>query len=55
MTHVTGALIGVKQEMTRVWKDDKQIPVTLIKVVNQEVIRYKTVEQDGYSAVVVGL
>jgi len=44
MLKVAGAIIGIKQEMTRVWKDDKQVPVTLIKIENQEVIRYKTLE-----------
>ena len=55
MLKVAGAIIGIKQEMTRVWKDDKQVPVTLIKIENQEVIRYKTLENAWYSAVVVGL
>lgn len=52
---VTWAIVWIKQEMTRIWKDNKQIPVTLIKLVDQEVIRYKTIEQDGYSAVVIWL
>ena len=41
--------------MTRIWQGDKQIPVTLIKLVDQEVVRYKTIEKDWYSAVVVGI
>lgn len=41
-----------KKEMTRVWKDGFQVPVTLLAVVNQKVARYKTSEKDGYDAVV---
>lgn len=48
-------MIWVKQEMTRIWQGEKQIPVTLIKLVDQEVIRYKTIEKDWYSAVVIGI
>lgn len=46
-------LILKKQEMTRLWVDDKQVPVTLLKLIPQEIIRYKTLEKDGYTAVVV--
>ncbi|HRU49982.1 MAG TPA: 50S ribosomal protein L3 [Candidatus Absconditabacterales bacterium] len=48
-------LIVSKKEMTRVWKDGKMIPVTVVKVLPQELLRYKTTEKDGYSAVVVGV
>ena len=44
-----------KQEMTRVWVDDKFVPVTIVKIVPQEIVRYKTEEKDGYTAVVVGV
>ena len=44
-----------KQEMTKMWIDDKFVAVTLAKVLPQEIIRYKTQEKDGYSAVVVGV
>ncbi|USN56513.1 MAG: 50S ribosomal protein L3 [Candidatus Peribacteria bacterium] len=40
--------------MTRLWIDDKMVPVTLLALEPQEVIRYKTDEKDGYNAVVVG-
>ncbi|MCK9467470.1 MAG: 50S ribosomal protein L3 [Candidatus Absconditabacterales bacterium] len=48
-------LIVSKKEMTRVWKDGKMIPVTILKVLPQELLRYKTIEKDGYSAAVVGV
>lgn len=31
------------------------MPATLVKVATQEVIRHKTIEKDGYTAVVVGV
>lgn len=42
-----------KQEMTRIWLGDTQVPVTLVKLIDQEVVRHKTSERDGYDAVVV--
>lgn len=50
-----GWLVVKKQEMTRVWVEDKFVPVTIVKVVPQEIVRYKTDEKDGYTAVVVGV
>lgn len=44
-----------KQEMTRVWVDDKFVPVTIVKVMPQEIVRYKTDEKDWYTAVVIWL
>lgn len=55
MKTIAAWLIVRKQEMTRVWHDDKLLPATLVKVCPQEVVRYKTVEKDGYSAAVVGV
>ncbi len=46
-------LIVKKQEMTRIWADNKMIPVTLLKIADQTVLRHKTVEKDGYTAIVV--
>lgn len=46
-------LIVAKKEMTKLWIDDAFAPVTLLKVVSQEVIRYKTQDKDGYVAMVV--
>jgi large subunit ribosomal protein L3 len=48
-------LIVTKQEMTRIWQDTKMIPVTLVIMPEQVVVRYKTMENDGYTAVVVGV
>ncbi len=41
--------------MTRLWNEGKMIPVTLVVVPEQVVMRYKTLEKDGYTAVVVGI
>ena len=46
-------LIVAKKEMTRIWEDWKMIPVTIVKVLPQEVLRFKTEDKDWYSAVVV--
>jgi ribosomal protein L3 len=35
--------------------DDNFVPVTLVQLLPQEIIRYKTQEKDGYVSVVVGL
>lgn len=50
-----GWLIVKKQEMTRLRSDGKMIPVTLVIIPDQRVIRYKTIENDWYNAVVVGI
>lgn len=50
-----GGVVVAKQEMTKMWIGDKFVAVTLAKVLPQEIIRYKTQEKDGYSAVVVGV
>ena len=44
-----------KKEMTRVWVDGKMVPVTLVEVLPQKILRYKTADKDGYSAVVIGV
>lgn len=41
--------------MTRVMVDDKLTPVTIIQVVSQKVIRHKTQDKDGYTALVIGV
>ena len=41
--------------MTKMWIDDKFVAVTLVKVLPQEIIRYKTVEKDGYVSAVIGV
>jgi len=50
-----GGLIMKKKEMTKVWVDGKFVPATMLKVVPQEVIRYKTKDKDGYEAIVLGI
>jgi ribosomal protein L3 len=42
-----------KQDMTKMWIDNKFVAVTLVKVLPQEIIRYKTQEKDGYLSAVV--
>lgn len=44
-----------KQEMTKIWINDAFVPVTLAKILPQEIIRYKNEEKDGYIAAVVGV
>jgi len=46
-------IIVTKKEMTRVWENWKMIPATIVKILPQEVIRFKKKETDGYNAVVV--
>lgn len=46
-------LIATKLEMTRVIKDDKFIPVTLLKVPELRVVWFKTLEKDWYKAIIV--
>jgi ribosomal protein L3 len=48
-----GGLILKKQEMTQLWINDELVPVTILKVVPQEVVRHKLEEKDGYNALVV--
>lgn len=48
-------LLAKKLEMTRVIKDDRFIPVTLLKVPTLKVVGKKTLEKDGYTSLVVGV
>lgn len=48
-------ILARKVEMTRVIKDNKFIPVTLLEVPTLQVVGYKTQEKDGYSAIIVGI
>ncbi|MEI6425832.1 MAG: 50S ribosomal protein L3 [Candidatus Absconditabacteria bacterium] len=50
-----GGLIVRKQEMTKIWVNDAFTAVTLVKILPQEIIRYKTDEVDGYVAAVIGV
>ena len=49
-----GGFLCIKQDMTELLVDGKKIPVTLLKFLDQEIIRLKTTEKDGYNAIVVG-
>ena len=47
-------MILKKQEMTRLWVDGKFIAATLLRVVDQQIVGFRTMEKDGYEAVIVG-
>jgi large subunit ribosomal protein L3 len=47
-------IIARKIGMTRLWKDDKVVPVTVLKAGPCVVIQKKTVDKDGYNAVQLG-
>ncbi|WP_372590612.1 50S ribosomal protein L3 [Fervidobacterium pennivorans subsp. carthaginiensis] len=47
-------IIARKIGMTRLWKDDKVVPVTVLKAGPCVVVQKKTVEKDGYNAVQLG-
>ena len=46
-------IIATKLEMTRVIKNDRFIPVTLLKIPTLKVVGFKTLERDGYDAMIV--
>ena len=50
-----GWLIVAKKEMTKMWIDNNFVPVTLVQLIPQEIVRYKTQEKDGYVSAVVGV
>lgn len=41
--------------MTRLRIDDRHVAATLLEIVPQEVVRYKTMEKDGYDATIFGV
>ena len=46
------AVVGEKVGMTQVWDDDNRVvPVTVLRVRPNRVVRVKTVAHDGYSPV----
>lgn len=47
-------ILGHKQEMSQIYKDDKVAPVTVIKVSPCKVTQVKNKERDGYDAVQIG-
>lgn len=50
-----GWLIVAKKEMTKMWIDNNFVPVTLVQLIPQEIVRYKTQEKDGYVSAVIGV
>lgn len=48
-------ILGEKQNMTQVWKNDQLVAVTAVKVDNCVVSAIKEKSRDGYSAVCLGL
>jgi large subunit ribosomal protein L3 len=47
----TKAIVGEKVGMTQVWDDAQRVvPVTMVKVAPVRVVRVKTIEHEGYSA-----
>ncbi len=48
-------LLAKKLEMTRIVKGDKFIPVTLLEIPEMRVVWFKTIEKDGYEALIVGV
>jgi len=47
-------ILGKKLKMSQIWKNDKVIPVTLIKAEPNVITQIKTKEKDGYEAIQVG-
>ncbi len=50
-----GWLVVIKKEMANVRIDEKFVPVTLVQLVWQEIVRFKNEEKDGYVAAVIGV
>ncbi len=47
----TKAIVGEKVGMTQIWDDEQRVvPVTMVKVAPVRVVRVKTTETEGYSA-----
>jgi large subunit ribosomal protein L3 len=47
-------ILGTKQEMTQVWRNEIAIPVTKVRMEPGAIVQVKTTDRDGYDAVVVG-
>ena len=41
--------------MTKLWHNDAFVPVTIAKIVPQQIVRVKTVATDGYNALLLGV
>jgi len=48
-------ILAKKLEMTRIVKGDKFIPVTLLEIPVMKVVWFKTIEKDGYEALIIGI
>jgi len=48
-------ILAKKLEMTRIVKGDKFIPVTLLEIPKLKVVWFKTMEKDGYEALIIGI
>lgn len=48
-------IITTKLEMTRIVKEDRFIPITLLQVPELRVVWFKTLEKDGYDAIIIGV
>ena len=48
-------ILARKVEMTRVIKGDRFVPITILEVPTLMVVGFKTIEKDGYEAVLVGI
>ena len=46
-------IVCQKKEMTKIWVKDRFVPVTVLSLLPQEVMRFKSTEKDGYQAVLV--
>lgn len=46
-------IIATKLEMTRVVKDERLVPITLLFVPELRVVWFKTLEKDGYDAIII--
>ena len=47
-------ILGVKVGMTRIFRDDRAVPVTVILAGPCPVVQRRTPEKDGYTALVLG-
>jgi len=41
--------------MTKLWHNDAFVAVTIVKLMPQQIVRVKTIETDGYNALLVGV
>jgi len=54
-TNIMSGIIGKKVGMTRIFEDDGKVtPITIVECTPNRVIQIKTMDNDGYSALVLG-